>query len=102
MVAGRARCRNVARAAPESMPSASGPAPLARMLGEAGATVYCTGRSSRTRPHTSDPKFPAARKRSRKPLKWSIPLVAVGYPSASTMLPKRKLLLLFERVERDE
>jgi NAD(P)-dependent dehydrogenase (short-subunit alcohol dehydrogenase family) len=27
---------------------------IARMLGEAGATVYCTGRSSRTRPHTSN------------------------------------------------
>ncbi len=27
---------------------------IARMLGEAGATVYCTGRSSRTRPNTSD------------------------------------------------
>src|SRR3954451_7472602 len=26
---------------------------IARMLGEAGATVYCTGRSSRTRPNTS-------------------------------------------------
>ena len=26
---------------------------VARMLGEAGATVYCTGRSSRTRPNTS-------------------------------------------------
>jgi NAD(P)-dependent dehydrogenase (short-subunit alcohol dehydrogenase family) len=27
---------------------------IARMLGEAGATVYCTGRSSRTRPNTSN------------------------------------------------
>jgi NAD(P)-dependent dehydrogenase (short-subunit alcohol dehydrogenase family) len=27
---------------------------IARMLGEAGATVYCTGRSSRSRPNTSD------------------------------------------------
>jgi NAD(P)-dependent dehydrogenase (short-subunit alcohol dehydrogenase family) len=27
---------------------------IARMLGEAGATVYCAGRSSRTRPNTSD------------------------------------------------
>jgi NAD(P)-dependent dehydrogenase (short-subunit alcohol dehydrogenase family) len=27
---------------------------IARMLGEAGATVYCTGRSSRTQPNTSD------------------------------------------------
>src|SRR3954469_9565758 len=26
---------------------------IARMLGEAGATVYCTGRSSRTRPNRS-------------------------------------------------
>src|SRR5437870_4553490 len=26
---------------------------VARMLGEAGATVYCTGRSSRTQPNTS-------------------------------------------------
>src|SRR5687768_3510288 len=26
---------------------------IARMLGEAGATVYCTGRSSRTQPNTS-------------------------------------------------
>jgi NAD(P)-dependent dehydrogenase (short-subunit alcohol dehydrogenase family) len=26
---------------------------IARMLGEAGATVYCTGRSSRTKPNTS-------------------------------------------------
>src|SRR3954464_4424022 len=26
---------------------------IARMLGEAGATVYCTGRSSRTAPNTS-------------------------------------------------
>ena len=27
---------------------------IARMLGEAGATVYCTGRSSRTQPNTTD------------------------------------------------
>jgi NAD(P)-dependent dehydrogenase (short-subunit alcohol dehydrogenase family) len=27
---------------------------IARMLGEAGATVYCSGRSSRTQPNTSD------------------------------------------------
>src|SRR5688572_25884504 len=27
---------------------------IARMLGEAGATVYCTGRSSRTHPNQSD------------------------------------------------
>ena len=27
---------------------------IARMLGEAGATVYCTGRSSRTQPNTSN------------------------------------------------
>ena len=27
---------------------------IARMLGEAGATVYCTGRSSRAQPNTSD------------------------------------------------
>jgi NAD(P)-dependent dehydrogenase (short-subunit alcohol dehydrogenase family) len=27
---------------------------IARMLGEAGATVYCTGRSSRSQPNTSD------------------------------------------------
>ena len=26
---------------------------IARMLGEAGATVYCAGRSSRTQPNTS-------------------------------------------------
>src|SRR5215217_3884674 len=26
---------------------------IARMLGEAGATVYCTGRSSRSQPNTS-------------------------------------------------
>src|SRR3954452_17865729 len=28
---------------------------IATMLGEAGAKVYCTGRSSRTRSHSSDP-----------------------------------------------
>src|SRR5688572_31257174 len=27
---------------------------VARMLGEAGASVYCTGRSSRTQPNTSN------------------------------------------------
>ena len=27
---------------------------IARMLGEAGATVYCTGRSSRAQPNTTD------------------------------------------------
>ena len=43
---------------------------IARMLGEAGATVDCTGRSSRTQPNTSTHHWRAAPRRLKRPRRW--------------------------------
>jgi short-subunit dehydrogenase len=58
---------------------------IAIALGEAGATVYCTGRSSRKRirgrtQRRPPPPHPADLKRSKKPLNWSRPLAGAALP----------------------
>jgi NAD(P)-dependent dehydrogenase (short-subunit alcohol dehydrogenase family) len=52
---------------------------IAIALGEAGATVYCTGRSSRKRTR-GRPPHPGGRKRSKKPLNWSPLPAGAAFP----------------------
>jgi len=57
---------------------------IAIALGEAGATVYCTGRSSRKRINGDEPSdgspHPADLKPSKKPLNWSRPPAGAALP----------------------
>jgi NAD(P)-dependent dehydrogenase (short-subunit alcohol dehydrogenase family) len=64
---------------------------IAAALGEAGVTVICTGRSSRSRIRKSDYDRPetiedtADLQRSRTPPSWSHRWAATAFPSSSTI-----------------
>ena len=74
---------------------------IARMLGEAGATVYCTGRSSRTRPNTSD-HHQAGRPET---IEETAELVSAaggeGIPVRVDHSRGEEVVALFERVEHE-
>jgi NAD(P)-dependent dehydrogenase (short-subunit alcohol dehydrogenase family) len=75
---------------------------IARMLGEAGVTVYCTGRSSRTQPNTSDHHY-AGRPETIEETAELVTIaggagIAVRVDHASEAEVKK----LFQRVKREQ
>jgi NAD(P)-dependent dehydrogenase (short-subunit alcohol dehydrogenase family) len=75
---------------------------IARMLGEAGATVYCTGRSSRTRPNPT-PGHHAGRPET---IEETAEMVAaaggIGIPVRIDHSQEEDVAALFARVEREQ
>jgi len=80
---------------------------IARALGERGATVYCTGRSTRHRPRPSyDPATPFALERRPETIEETAELVAQaggqGIPVAVDHTDVAAVRALLERIEREQ
>lgn len=75
---------------------------IARMLGEAGATVYCTGRSSRTRPNTSDHHYAGRPETIEQTAEMVDAAGGRGVPVRVDHTVEAEVEALFERVRRDE
>jgi NAD(P)-dependent dehydrogenase (short-subunit alcohol dehydrogenase family) len=74
---------------------------IARMLGEAGATVYCTGRSSRTQPNTSDHHYAGRPETIEETAEMVEAEGGVGIPVRVDHTVEAEVAALFKRVKRD-
>jgi NAD(P)-dependent dehydrogenase (short-subunit alcohol dehydrogenase family) len=74
---------------------------IARMLGEAGATVYCTGRSSRTQPNTSDHHYAGRPETIEETAEMVDAAGGVGIPVRVDHAVATEVAALFKRVKRD-
>jgi NAD(P)-dependent dehydrogenase (short-subunit alcohol dehydrogenase family) len=74
---------------------------IARMLGEAGATVYCTGRSSRTQPNTSDHHYAGRPETIEETAEMVDAEGGAGIPVRVDHTVEAEVAALFKRVKRD-
>jgi NAD(P)-dependent dehydrogenase (short-subunit alcohol dehydrogenase family) len=74
---------------------------IARMLGEAGATVYCTGRSSRTRPNTSDHHYAGRPETIEETAELVDAAGGRGVPVRVDHTVEEEVAALFKRVRRE-
>jgi NAD(P)-dependent dehydrogenase (short-subunit alcohol dehydrogenase family) len=74
---------------------------IARMLGEAGAIVYCTGRSSRTRPNTSDHHYAGRPETIEETAELVEAAGGVGIPVRVDHTVEAEVVALFQRVKRE-
>jgi NAD(P)-dependent dehydrogenase (short-subunit alcohol dehydrogenase family) len=72
------------------------------MLGEAGATVYCTGRSSRTRPNTSGHHYAGRPETIEETAEMVDAEGGVGVPVRVDHTVEAEVAALFERVRREQ
>jgi NAD(P)-dependent dehydrogenase (short-subunit alcohol dehydrogenase family) len=72
------------------------------MLGEAGATVYCTGRSSRTQPNTSDHHYAGRPETIEETAEMVAAAGGTGVPVRVDYTVGAEVKALFARVKRDE
>ena len=74
---------------------------IACMLGEAGATVYCTGRNSRERPNT-EPPFAGRPETLEETAEMVSARGGVGVPARCDHLEEGQVEALFERVWKEQ
>jgi NAD(P)-dependent dehydrogenase (short-subunit alcohol dehydrogenase family) len=75
---------------------------IARMLGEAGATVYCTGRSSRTRPNTSTHRNAGRPETIEETAELVTTAGGTGIAVRVDHTVEKEVEALFERVRREQ
>lgn len=75
---------------------------IARMLGEAGATVYCTGRSSRSQPNTSGHHYAGRPETIEETAELVEAAGGRGIPVRVDHTVEAEVAELFERVEREQ
>ena len=71
---------------------------IARMLGEAGATVYCTGRSSRSKPNTSKHHYAGRPETIEETAEMVNAAGGVGIPVRVDHIVEAEVAALFKRV----
>ncbi len=74
---------------------------IARMLGEAGATVYCTGRSSRAKPNTSSHHYAGRPETIEETAEMVDAAGGVGIPVRIDHAVESEVASLFERIGRE-
>src|SRR5262245_53048088 len=74
---------------------------IARMLGEAGATVYCTGRSSRTKPNTSSHHYAGRPETIEETAALVDAAGGEGIPARVDHTVESEVSELFKRVKRE-
>jgi NAD(P)-dependent dehydrogenase (short-subunit alcohol dehydrogenase family) len=74
---------------------------IARMLGEAGATVYCTGRSSRTQPNVSSHAHAGRPETIEETAEMVTAAGGTGIPVRVDHTAQDEVTALFERVGRE-
>jgi NAD(P)-dependent dehydrogenase (short-subunit alcohol dehydrogenase family) len=74
---------------------------IARMLGEAGAVVYCTGRSSRTEPNTSTQVSAGRPETIEETAEMVTAAGGTGIPIRVDHASEDQVAELFQRVDRD-
>jgi NAD(P)-dependent dehydrogenase (short-subunit alcohol dehydrogenase family) len=74
---------------------------IARMLGEAGATVYCTGRSSRTQPNTSAHHYAGRPETIEETAELVEAAGGRGIPVRVDHTVEREVAALFRRVRKE-
>ena len=74
---------------------------IARMLGEAGATVYCSGRSSRTRPGPTTSHYGGRPETIEETAEMVTAAGGTGIPVRVDHSVEDEVAALFERVNRD-
>ena len=74
---------------------------IARMLGEAGATVYCTGRSSRAQPNVSSHTHAGRHETIEETADMVTAAGGTGIPVRVDHTAEDEVVALFERVGRD-
>jgi NAD(P)-dependent dehydrogenase (short-subunit alcohol dehydrogenase family) len=75
---------------------------IARMLGEAGATVYCAGRSSRTQPNTSGHHYAGRPETIEETAELVEAAGGVGLPARVDHTVEAEVKALFQRVRREQ
>jgi NAD(P)-dependent dehydrogenase (short-subunit alcohol dehydrogenase family) len=75
---------------------------IARMLGEAGATVYCTGRSSRRQPNTSDHVHAGRPETIEETAGLVTTAGGKGIPVRVDHAVEKEVAALFRRVRREQ
>jgi NAD(P)-dependent dehydrogenase (short-subunit alcohol dehydrogenase family) len=75
---------------------------IARMLGEAGATVYCTGRSSRTQPNTSGHHYAGRPETIEETAEMVSAAGGVGIAVRVDHTEEEEVARLFKRVKREQ
>jgi NAD(P)-dependent dehydrogenase (short-subunit alcohol dehydrogenase family) len=75
---------------------------IARMLGEGGATVYCTGRSSRTQPNTSSHVHAGRAETIEDTADMVTDAGGAGIPLRVDHTSHEEVAALFERVRREQ
>ena len=75
---------------------------IARMLGEAGATVYCTGRSSRTQPNESNHVNAGRPETIEETAEMVTAAGGTGIPVRVDHAVEDEVAALFERVRREQ
>ena len=75
---------------------------IARMLGEAGATVYCTGRSSRQQPNTSGHHYAGRPETIEETALLVDAAGGIGIPVRVDHTVEAEVVELFERVKREK
>jgi NAD(P)-dependent dehydrogenase (short-subunit alcohol dehydrogenase family) len=75
---------------------------IARMLGEAGATVYCTGRSSRTQPNTSSHHYAGRPETIEETAELVTAAGGVGVPIRVDHHVDAEVAALFKRIAREQ
>jgi NAD(P)-dependent dehydrogenase (short-subunit alcohol dehydrogenase family) len=74
---------------------------IARMLGEAGATVYCSGRSSRTQPNTSTHHYAGRPETIEETAEMVTAAGGEGIAVRVDHMNDDEVAALFKRIERD-
>src|SRR5262249_39868178 len=74
---------------------------IARMLGEAGATVYCTGRSSRTQPNTSSHHYAGRPETIEETAEMVDAAGGAGVPARVDHTVESEVTEFFKRVKRE-
>jgi NAD(P)-dependent dehydrogenase (short-subunit alcohol dehydrogenase family) len=75
---------------------------IARMLGEAGATVYCTGRSSRNQPNTSKHHYAGRPETIEETAEMVDAAGGKGIPLRVDYMVEEEVTALFKRVAREK
>ena len=75
---------------------------IARMLGEAGATVFCTGRSSRTRPNTSSHHYAGRPETIEETAELVSAAGGEGIPVRVDHCEEAQVAELFKRISREK
>lgn len=75
---------------------------IARMLGEAGATVYCSGRSSRTQPNTTTHHYAGRPETIEETAELVTAAGGVGIPVRVDHNVGEEVAVLFKRIAREQ